>query len=103
MISHILSHIDYIDETIEQLSARIEEVVVPFSRKVELLERPDNHCVQEPAHILLIKALDQQPRQCRQIRTRSSYPEDQSHRLRAETATKASTCADARSSHPPTS
>jgi transposase len=38
MISHILSHIDYIDETIEHLSARIEEVVAPFSNKVDLLK-----------------------------------------------------------------
>jgi transposase len=38
MISHILSHIDYIDETIEHLSARIEEVIAPFSPKVELLK-----------------------------------------------------------------
>jgi transposase len=37
MISHILSHIDYIDETIEHLSARIDEVVAPFSNKVDLL------------------------------------------------------------------
>lgn len=38
MISHILSHIDYIDETIEHLSVRIEEVIAPFSPKVELLK-----------------------------------------------------------------
>jgi transposase len=38
MISHILSHIDYIDETIEHLSVRIEEVVAPFSKKVDLLK-----------------------------------------------------------------
>ncbi len=38
MIGHILSHIDYIDETIEHLSARIEEVIAPFSEKVELLK-----------------------------------------------------------------
>ncbi|MCA1701628.1 MAG: IS110 family transposase, partial [Actinobacteria bacterium] len=38
MIGHILSHIDYIDETIEHLSARIEEVIAPFSPKVELLK-----------------------------------------------------------------
>ncbi|CAN5660220.1 IS110 family transposase [soil metagenome] len=38
MTREILSHIDYLDETIERLSARIEEVIAPFSAKVELLK-----------------------------------------------------------------
>lgn len=38
MVSHILSHIDYLDETIETLSARIEEVIAPFSNKMGLLK-----------------------------------------------------------------
>lgn len=38
MISQVLSHIDYLDETIERLSARIGEVIAPFSREVELLK-----------------------------------------------------------------
>ena len=38
MTSRILSHIDYLDETIAELSAEIEKVIAPFSRKVELLD-----------------------------------------------------------------
>jgi transposase len=38
MASRILSHIDYLDETIAELSAEIERVIAPFSQKVELLE-----------------------------------------------------------------
>lgn len=38
MARHILSHIDYLDETIQTLSARIEEMVAPFSKKVDLLK-----------------------------------------------------------------
>ncbi|MGH2801313.1 MAG: IS110 family transposase [Thermoleophilaceae bacterium] len=37
MTREILSHIDYLDETIARLSARIEELIAPFSGKVELL------------------------------------------------------------------
>ncbi len=37
MASRILSHIDYLEETIAELSAEIEKVIAPFSRKVELL------------------------------------------------------------------
>src|SRR3954454_13979818 len=38
MVGRILSHIDYLDETIEELSAEIERVIAPFSQKVELLD-----------------------------------------------------------------
>jgi transposase len=37
MTREILSHIDYLDATIARLSARIEEVIAPFSAKVDLL------------------------------------------------------------------
>ena len=38
LVGHVLAHIDYLDETIASLSARIEEVVAPFSKQVELLD-----------------------------------------------------------------
>jgi transposase len=38
LVSQILAHIDYLDETIALLSARIEEVIAPFSLERELLE-----------------------------------------------------------------
>ncbi len=38
MVGRILSHIDYLDESIGELSAEIERVIAPFSEKVELLE-----------------------------------------------------------------
>ncbi len=38
LVGHILAHIDYLDEAVATLSARIEEVVAPFSRQVELLD-----------------------------------------------------------------
>jgi transposase len=38
LISQILAHIDYLDETIAFLSARIEQVIAPFSQERELLE-----------------------------------------------------------------
>src|SRR6266540_2136158 len=38
LVSQILAHIDYLDETIATLSTRIEHVIAPFSRKRELLE-----------------------------------------------------------------
>jgi len=37
-VAQILAHIDYLDETIATLSARIEEVIAPFSTERELLE-----------------------------------------------------------------
>jgi transposase len=37
LVSHLLSHIEYLDETIEQLSEAIEEQLRPFERKRELL------------------------------------------------------------------
>jgi transposase len=37
LVSQILAHIDYLDETIAFLSARIEQVIDPFSAKVALL------------------------------------------------------------------
>jgi transposase len=36
--SHILSHLDYLDETIEALTGAIEERLRPFARMVELLQ-----------------------------------------------------------------
>jgi len=38
MVSEMLAHIDYLDESIERLSARIAEVIAPFERAVELLD-----------------------------------------------------------------
>lgn len=38
LVAQILAHIDYLDETIATLSARIEQAIVPFSRQRELLE-----------------------------------------------------------------
>jgi transposase len=37
LVSQILAHIDYLDESIATLSARIEEVISPFANQVELL------------------------------------------------------------------
>ena len=37
LVSHLLSHIDYLDETIDALSAEIGERLRPFGREVELL------------------------------------------------------------------
>src|SRR5215218_5497373 len=37
LVSHLLAHIEYLDETIEQLSAEIEERMRPFERQLELL------------------------------------------------------------------
>lgn len=37
IVSHLLSHVDYLDETITSLSAEIEERLRPFKREVELL------------------------------------------------------------------
>jgi transposase len=38
LVSHLLAHVDYLDETIEALSAEIEERLRPFERELELLE-----------------------------------------------------------------
>src|SRR5881409_2078312 len=38
LVSQILAHIDYLDETIASLSARVEQVIAPFSTERELLE-----------------------------------------------------------------
>ena len=38
LASHILSHLDYLDETIAALTAEIEERLRPFASKLELLE-----------------------------------------------------------------
>ncbi len=38
MVSKILAHIDYLDESIVGLSVEIERVIAPFSDKVELLD-----------------------------------------------------------------
>jgi transposase len=37
IVSRLLGHIDYLDETIEELSGEIEERIRPFGREVELL------------------------------------------------------------------
>ncbi len=38
MVSKILAHIDYLDESIAELSAEVERVIAPFSDEVELLD-----------------------------------------------------------------
>src|SRR3712207_9342695 len=38
MVGKILAHVDYLDESIGDLSAEIERVIAPFSEKVELLD-----------------------------------------------------------------
>src|SRR5262249_26414625 len=37
LVSQILAHIDYLDESIATISVRIEEVISPFTEQVELL------------------------------------------------------------------
>jgi transposase len=37
LVSHLLAHVDYLDETIDSLSAEIEERLRPFGRELELL------------------------------------------------------------------
>ena len=37
MVGRILAHVDYLDESIAELSAEIERVIVPFSEEVALL------------------------------------------------------------------
>jgi transposase len=37
MIAQVLAHIDFLDESVATLTARIEEVIAPFSTKVQLL------------------------------------------------------------------
>jgi transposase len=37
MIAHVLAHIDFLDESVATLSARIEDVIAPFSDQVALL------------------------------------------------------------------
>jgi transposase len=38
IVSQMLASIDFLDETVEALSGRIEELVAPFSRQIELLD-----------------------------------------------------------------
>ena len=38
MLSQILTHLDFLDEAIEQLSKEVEEQVAPFFREIELLD-----------------------------------------------------------------
>jgi transposase len=38
MVGKILAHVDYLDESIADLSAEIERVIAPFSDEVELLD-----------------------------------------------------------------
>jgi transposase len=37
LVAQILAHLDYLDETIALLSARIEQVIAPFAEQVALL------------------------------------------------------------------
>ncbi len=38
LVAQILAHIDYLDETIATLSARIQQVIAPYATKVALLD-----------------------------------------------------------------
>jgi transposase len=38
LVAQILAHIDYLDETIAMLPARIEQVIAPFAEQVALLD-----------------------------------------------------------------
>ncbi len=38
MVGKILAHVDYLDESIADLSAEVERVIAPFAEKVELLD-----------------------------------------------------------------
>ena len=38
MVGRILAHIDYLDESIAELSIEIERVIAPFSEEVKLLD-----------------------------------------------------------------
>jgi transposase len=38
IVTQILAHIDFLDESIQTLSGRVDEVIAPFTRKVELLK-----------------------------------------------------------------
>jgi transposase len=38
MVGKIVAHIDYLDESIDDLSVEIERVIAPFSEKVEHLD-----------------------------------------------------------------
>jgi transposase len=38
MVGKMLAHIDYLDESIAQLSMEIERVIAPFCEEVELLD-----------------------------------------------------------------
>jgi transposase len=38
IVGQIVAHVDFLDESIETLSGRIEEVIAPFAHKVELLD-----------------------------------------------------------------
>jgi transposase len=38
MVGKIVAHIDYLDESIGDLSVEIERVIAPFSKQVELLD-----------------------------------------------------------------
>jgi transposase len=37
MIAQVLSHVDFLDESVAALSARVEQVIAPFSEQVALL------------------------------------------------------------------
>jgi transposase len=38
MVGRILAHVDYLEESIADLSSHIERMIAPFSKQVELLE-----------------------------------------------------------------
>lgn len=38
LLGQILSHLDFLDEAIEQLSKEVEDQIVPFSKEIELLD-----------------------------------------------------------------
>jgi transposase len=38
LVAQILAHVDYLDQTVAVLSARIEQVIAPFAAKVALLD-----------------------------------------------------------------
>jgi len=38
MVGRMLAHIDYLEESIAQLSIEIERVIAPFAEEVELLD-----------------------------------------------------------------
>jgi transposase len=52
IVSHILAHLDYLDETIEQISLEVERRLAPFARETELLATIDGVAVRNAQVIL---------------------------------------------------